>query len=109
MRLVFQQDNGRIELPVGITGHFSCAEIGDTIFGTNASWRARNKLELEVRNTRMVTGARLLFQFDGSKLTLTGDRTVPESGGLSGDPVPTLAFTLQEGEINTKTKMYWEQ
>lgn len=108
-RLVFQQDNGRIELPVGITGHFSCAEIGDTIFGTNARWRAKNKLELEVRNTRMVTGARLLFQFDGSKLTLTGDRTVPESGGLSGDPVPTLTFTLQEGEINTKTKMYWEQ
>lgn len=107
--LVFQQDNGRWELPIGMEGHFAAAELCGTVFGANGRWRARNKLEVEIRNTRMVSGQRLLFQFDGGKLTLSGDMTLPESGGLAGNPLPPVTLTLREGDVNTKTKMYWEQ
>ena len=66
-------------------------------------------LEVEVRNTRMVSGQRMLFQFAGDKLTVSGDITLPDNGGLAGKCLEPVTFTLREGEVSTKTKMYWEQ
>ena len=63
----------------------------------------------QVRNTRMVSGQRMLFQFAGDKLTVSGDITLPDNGGLAGKCLEPVTFTLREGEVSTKTKMYWEQ
>lgn len=108
-RLILHQDNGTRELVLGMSGHFQQTQTDGTIFGANGRWRTGNTLEVEVRNTRMVTGTRLLFQFQGNKLTISGENTIPQSGGLAGDLPPTFTFTLADGEINTKTKLYWEQ
>lgn len=29
-------------------------------------------------------------------------------GGLNDEPTPEMTFTLADGEVTTKTKMYWE-
>ena len=107
-RLLFHQDNGLRELRLGMTGHFVSSEIDGTLFGANGSWRAHNKLEVEIRNTRMTTGLVLVLEFNGSQLTLHSDLTTPEKGGLAGAAPASMTLTLQSGEINTKTKMYWE-
>ena len=107
--LVFHQDNGSLELPVGLEGHFLSAPLEGTVLGANGRWRNRNTLEVEVRNTRMVSGQRMLFQFAGDKLTVSGDITLPDNGGLAGKCLEPVTFTLREGEVSTKTKMYWEQ
>ena len=107
--LVFHQDNGSLELPVGLEGHFLSAPLEGTVLGANGRWRNRNTLEVEVRNTRMVSGQRMLFQFAGDKLTVSGGITLPDNGGLAGKCLEPVTFTLREGEVSTKTKMYWEQ
>ena len=98
-----------LELPVGLEGHFLSAPLEGTVLGANGRWRNRNTLEVEVRNTRMVSGQRMLFQFAGDKLTVSGDITLPDNGGLAGKCLEPVTFTLREGEVSTKTKMYWEQ
>ena len=57
--LVFHKDNGALELPVGLEGHFLSAPLEGTVLGANGRWRNRNTLEVEVRNTRMVSGQRM--------------------------------------------------
>ena len=108
-RLLFHQDTGTQELNLGMTGHFATTQVGADLFGCNGRWRAHNKLELEVRNTRMATGLRMLFEFSGDKLTVTSDLTVPEMGGLAGSAPAPVVLSLESGDVNTKTKMYWEQ
>lgn len=94
---------------MGLEGHFLSAPLEGTVLGANGRWRNRNTLEVEVRNTRMVSGQRMLFQFAGDKLTVSGDITLPDNGGLAGKCLEPVTFTLREGEVSTKTKMYWEQ
>ena len=108
VRLRCVQDNGSYDIAVGMTGHFAATEIGGTTYGANGRWRAKDKLEIELRNARMAGGKRFVFQFAGDKLTLTADSTIPEVGGLADPLPPTLTFTLQEGEVTTHTRMYWE-
>ena len=108
-RLIVHQDNGPRELPLGLSGHFARAVIDGDVFGANGGWLAHNKLVVEVRNTRMTTGLLLTFLFEGDKLTVLSDLTIPERNGLAGLPPAPVTFTLPEGEIHTKTKMYWEQ
>ena len=74
----------------------------------NGAWRAHDRLEVEIRNTRMSTGLVLTLEFTGSKLTLHSDLTIPERGGLAGAAPAPMTLALESGEINTKTKMYWE-
>lgn len=108
VRLHCVQDNGEYDIPIGMTGHFTVTEIGGVPYGANGRWRAKDKLEVELRNTRMAGGKRFVFQFTRDKLIVNADSTCPEAGGL-GDPLtPEMTFTLQEGEVSTRTKMYWE-
>lgn len=107
-RLLFHQDNGTRELRLGMTGHFDDSLIDGTVFGANGAWRAHDRLEVEIRNTRMSTGLVLTLEFTGSKLTLHSDLTIPERGGLAGAAPAPMTLALESGEINTKTKMYWE-
>ena len=107
-RLLFHQDNGTRELRLGMTGHFEDSLIDGTVFGANGAWRAHDRLEVEIRNTRMSTGLVLTLEFTGSKLTLHSDLTIPERGGLAGAAPAPMTLARESGEINTKTKMYWE-
>ena len=107
-RLLFHQDNGTREQRLGMTGHFEDSLIDGTVFGANGAWRAHDRLEVEIRNTRMSTGLVLTLEFTGSKLTLHSDLTIPERGGLAGAAPAPMTLALESGEINTKTKMYWE-
>lgn len=59
-------------------------------------------------NTRMVRGKRFLFKFSGSRLNVTGTPTLPEPMSLGDVENSELSFELAEGEVNTKTRMYWE-
>lgn len=94
---------------MGIQGHFAETVVDGTLYGINSSWRGRGKLAAEVRNTRLAGGRRLLFTFGGNTMTLTGESTIPEEGGLAGEPMPQVTFTLAGGDVDTKTKLYWEQ
>ena len=109
MRLRCKQDNGEFDVRVGMTGHFLQTEVDGVLFGANGHWRAKDKLEVELRNTRMAGGKRFVFRFAGSKMTVSADSTVPEIGGLADPLTPDMSFTLAEGDVNLKTKMYWEQ
>lgn len=103
-----QQEQGSLEIPLGMNGHFvSFAEQGVT-YGTNSRWRAPNKLEIEFRCASYASGRRLVFCFEKDALTLTADSTLPVVSGLSGPEIPVCRFTIQTGDLNTKTKMYWE-
>ena len=108
-QLVCHQDNGTYELDLGIQGHFAETVVDGTLYGINSSWRGRGKLAAEVRNTRLAGGRRMLFTFGGNTMTLTGESTIPEEGGLAGEPMPQVTFTLAGGDVDTKTKLYWEQ
>ena len=108
VRLRFVQDNGTFDLAVGMTGHFARTEIDGVPYGANGAWRAKDKLEVHLRSARLAGGKRFVFHFAGSKLAVSADSTIPEIGGLADPLTPTYTFTLREGEINTKTKMYWE-
>lgn len=107
--LLCQQDNGDVEIKLGMTGHYVLSDVGGVPFGANGRWRARDELEVELRDTRMAGGKRFIFRFAGEKMTLTADSTIPEVGGLSDPLTPEMTFTLKDGEVSTKTKMYWEQ
>ncbi len=108
LRLESQQDNGSFAIDAGMQGHFAQSRVNGILYGANARWRAKDKLEVEMRNTRAVAGKRFIFQFAGDKLTVTADSTIPEIGGLGEPLMAPLTFTLKEGEVSTKTKMYWE-
>ena len=108
-QLLLQESHGPSTLDLGLQGHFVSSQIRGTLFGANGRWRSKNTLEVEVRNTRLAGGRRLLFQFSGQEMLLSGDPTLPEEGGLSGPPMPTIRFRLQQGSVDTKTTMYWEQ
>ena len=89
-------------------GHFASSMVHGIPFGANASWRSRDALEIQLRNTQMATGRRFLFRFAGDQLDIIAESTLPEPAGLGDLSLPALTFTLSEGEINTKTRMYWE-
>ena len=108
LHLESQQDNGSFTFDVGMQGHFAQSRVNGVLYGANGRWRAKDKLEVEMRNTRTVAGKRFVFQFVGDKLHITADSTIPEIGGLGEPLMNELTFTLKEGEVSTKTKMYWE-
>ncbi len=106
--LLCHQDTGDYEIQIGMTGHFAVTDVNGVPYGANGRWRAKDKLEVELRNTRMAGGKRFVFRFAGDKMTVSADSTMPEIGGL-GDPLtPEITFTLESGEVSTKTRMYWE-
>lgn len=108
-RLLCGQEDGEISIPLGMEGHFETTVIGGDVFGANSRWRAANQLEIEIRNTRMVTGRRLLLEFAKDRLAISAVSTLPEPSGLGELPSRQLCFTLEEGEVHTKTRMYWEK
>ena len=109
VRLLCLQDTGTFDLKIGMEGHFLLTEWNGVSYGAIGRWRAANILEIELRNTRLVSGHRFLFRFQGQKLFLTADSTVPLAGGLADPLFRERTFTLREGEASLKTKMYWEQ
>lgn len=106
--IICEQDNGICEIELGMEGHFAVTKINGVPYGANACWRAKDKLEVQLRNTRMASGKRFIFRFDGEKLTVNADSTIPQAGGLADELTPEMSFGLQVGEISTKTAMYWE-
>lgn len=107
-RLVCKEDRGEYVLDLGMEGHFATTLVHGVPFGANSSWRAHDTLEVHLVNTRMVRGKRFLFKFSGSRLNLTGTPTLPEPMSLGDVENSELSFELAEGEVNTKTRMYWE-
>lgn len=106
--LLCSEDTGELEIDLGIHGHFVTTWIDGVPYGANSRWRAGNQLEIELRGARYVSGQRFLLRFTGDKLFLNADSTMPAPGGLNDELFQEVTFTLGSGEINTKTKMYWE-
>lgn len=106
--LVCAEDSGVTEIDLGMEGHFVTTMISGVPFGANSTWRAHDTLEVQLRNTRTAAGKRFLFTFKGSGLHVTASSTVPEQQGLGNLVLPEMSFTLGQGEISTKTRMYWE-
>lgn len=107
-KLICRQSTGEAALDLGMNGHFAVTTVDGVPFGANSCWRTHDTLEVQLRNTRLTAGKRLLFTFQGTKLQITASSTLPEIMGLGDLPVPEMRFTLKEGEIGTKTRMYWE-
>ena len=107
---LWEEDGGSYALDLGLQGHFVQTELSGTVFGANSRWRTRDELEVGgAQHPAWPAGGELIFRFDAQGLTLSGSPTLPEEGGLTGPAMPTVAFRLEEGSVNTKTKMYWEQ
>ena len=53
-------------------------------------------------------GSNSFFNMEKDALILTADSTLPVVGGFSGPEIPLCRFIIQTGNLNTKTKMYWE-
>ena len=107
-QLICRQDSGEAVLDLGMEGHFATTVVDGVPYGVNSAWRERDALEVHLRNTRMAAGRRFLFRFAGSRLTVTASPTLPEPAGLGELSLPELRFTLKEGEVSTRTRMYWE-
>ncbi len=107
-QLTFTEEKGDVTLDLGMEGHFATTLVDGTPFGVNAAWRQRDVLEVQIRNTRRASGRRFLFHFAGTGLTVTASSTLPEPFGLGEGPAPEMRFTLKEGDVSTKTRMYWE-
>ncbi len=107
-QLIVTQDTGTATLNLGMNGHFAMTEVDGTPYGLNGSWRGRDVLEVQIRNTRRASGRRFLFAFTGEGMTVTATPTIPEPSGLGELSLPEMAFTITQGEVSTKTKMYWE-
>ncbi len=105
--LLCRQDNGDFEIKLGLNGHFETTEIRGVPYGANGRWKP-GALEVELRNTRMATGKRFTFRFGETSMTLTAESTFASEGGLNDEPMPEMTFALADGEVTTKTKMYWE-
>lgn len=106
--LLVKEKDPEYAIDLGLNSHFAVTEIGGVPYGANGRWRAKDKLEVEIRSTRCAGGKRFVFQFSGDKMTLNADCTMPEADGLSDPLTPEMTFTLAEGEVSTKTKMYYE-
>lgn len=107
-QLICREDGGETVLDLGMEGHFATTVADGVPYGANSSWRGRDDLEIHLRNTRMAAGRRFLFHFAGNKLTVTASPTLPEPRGLGELEQLELSFTLKEGEVSTRTRMYWE-
>ncbi len=107
-QLLCKEDRGEYTLDLGMEGHFATSLVHGVPFGANSSWRAHDTLEVHLVNTKVVMGKRFLFKFSGSELTVTGTPTLPETMSLGDVQSSELRFELSEGEINTKSRMYWD-
>lgn len=106
--LLCRQDNGSFEIQLGLNGHFVTSDIHGVPYGANGRWKPGGALEIELRDTRRATGKRFTFRFGESSMVLSAESTFPMEGGLNDEPTPEMTFTLADGEVTTKTKMYWE-
>lgn len=107
-RIICKEDRGEYTLDLGMDGHFAKSVVRGVPFGANSCWRAHDTLEVHLVNTKMVMGKRFLLKFSGSELHITGTPTLPEPMSLGDVKFSELDFALAEGEVNTKTRMYWE-
>ncbi len=107
-QLIFQEEAGEIVVDLGMEGHFARTEARGTVYGANAAWRSFDTLEVHLRNISTVSGRRFLFRFAGNKLEVTAAPTLPERYGLGELELPAMRFSLTEGEVSTRTRMYWE-
>lgn len=103
-----QQDNAAYELKIGMTGHYVKTMLGDVPYASIGRFRAKNKLEAEFRDTRMVSGKRFVFEFTEDGMTLNADSTYPDVGGLADPLTPEMHFRLIKGAVSTSTQMYWQ-
>ena len=107
-QLICHQDGEKIAVDLGLCGHFATTVIGGTPYGANSAWRRADVLEVEMRNSRMATGKRFRFHFTGDRLEVEADSTLPEPAGLGELDKPQLRFRLDDGQVNTRTRQYWE-
>lgn len=107
-QLLCREDRGEYALDLGLEGHFATSIVHGVPFGVNSRWRAHDTLEVHIINTGMVMGKRLLLKFSGGGLHLSATPTLPEAGSLGDLKLPELDFELAGGEVNTRTRMYWE-
>ena len=107
-KLICRQNGESVSIDLGLCGHFVTSLVDGVPYGANAAWRRADLLEVELRSSRMATGKRFRFHFAGDRLEVEADSTIPEPWGLGELEKPQMAFRLDQGEVHTKTKMYWE-
>ena len=109
MRLRCVQDNGSYDIAVGMTGHFAATEIGGTTYGANGRWRAKDKLEIELRNARMAGGKRFVFQFAGGQADPSPQTPLsPRSAAWQTPCPPPSPSPSRRGRSPPTHRMYWE-
>ena len=61
-------------------GRFQISRCGEFFYGASAGWLDENTLQMEIRRLDAVSGARLIFRFEGSRLTLDSQDTLLSEG-----------------------------
>lgn len=82
-------------MKIGMQSHFETTNIDGTLFGACGFWRTIDTLEIEFRNTCMISGKRFLLRFNKESLTVSADSTIPDVGGLADRLTQTIHFIAE--------------
>ena len=60
--------------------HFHISKCGSCFYGASAGWLDKHTLQMEIRRLDAISGARITFRFEGSRLTLESQDTLLDEG-----------------------------
>lgn len=72
---------------------FSLSTWDNITYAASARYRGLNTLELEIRRVDAISGVRMIFRFDGDRLTFDAEDTLITVGGLGITQRKTCVFT----------------
>lgn len=90
-------ENGKEkELIASMNNDFAISHCDAIRYAASACWRNFQVLEMEVRRTSAISGARIRFRFGQDSLTLEADDTLVSAGGLGMFEKHTVPFTTDK-------------
>ena len=96
LTLTLTEEGRQKVLTAATDGSFACSEVDGVIYASTARWRAKRRLELEIRRRDAMSGVRLILSFEGDKLCFEADETLMTEGGLGMIERRLAGFTARE-------------
>lgn len=79
-------------ITAALDGRFSLSTCDEVTYAATARYRGLWALEMEIRRTDAISGVRMIFRFDGDKLTFEAEDTLISVGGLGITDRKTCVF-----------------
>lgn len=80
--LHFTENGVEKDIAAALDGSFAFSVVDEIRYAATARWRSLRKLEVEIRRMDAMSGARIIFRFDGDRLIPEADETLMTDGGL---------------------------